>query len=135
MDNRTYNRTLIHFSEEGESYIKGCRCKKCGYQALSKKVICPFCLEETMESIRLGDTGELEHYSIGYVPLPGLAVPYIDAAVKTPELLTLNGFVRGCEAKEGVLKEGQAMKIVIGKLRDNWLGGEIIGWWFELLDK
>ena len=68
---------------EGEDpYLEGHKCSKCNSMFLGKRKVCSSCFSrESMEAVKLNNTGKLYSYSIVCRSFPGIDVPYISAIV------------------------------------------------------
>ena len=68
---------------EGEDpYLEGHKCKKCGSIFLGERNVCSNCFSrDTIETVKLSNTGTLYSYSIVFRSFPGIEVPYISAIV------------------------------------------------------
>ncbi len=68
---------------EGEDpYLEGHKCSKCDAIFLGERKVCSSCFSrESMEAVKLNNTGKLYSYSIVCRSFPGIDVPYISAIV------------------------------------------------------
>jgi len=84
---------------EGEDpYLEGHKCKNCGSIFLGERNVCSSCFSrDTIEPIKLSNTGKLYSYSIVFRSFPGIEVPYISAIVDLDGGGTLKGNLIDCE--------------------------------------
>ena len=68
---------------EGEDpYLEGHKCSNCGSIFLGERNVCSNCFSrDTIEAVKLSNTGKLYSYSIVFRSFPGIDVPYISAIV------------------------------------------------------
>jgi uncharacterized OB-fold protein len=84
---------------EGEDpYLEGHKCKNCGSIFLGERNVCSSCFSrDTIEPVKLCNTGKLYSYSIVFRSFPGIEVPYISAIVDLDGGGTLKGNLIDCE--------------------------------------
>ena len=84
---------------EGEDpYLEGHKCKDCGSIFLGERNVCSNCFaRETIEPVKLSNTGKLYSYSIVFRSFPGIEVPYISAIVDLDGGGTVKGNLIDCE--------------------------------------
>ena len=58
-------------------------------------------------------------------------IPYIQATVRLPEGVTLFTLVEGVEARSDALKLDQEMEMIIGKIREDEEGNDVVSWKFR----
>lgn len=126
-----YENIYYHF-KEGKPYLIGSKCKDCGYIAFPKRAVCPACLtKDSMEETELSRSGTIETFSVLYVAAPGFSVPYAVARINLLDgptifsMLNLPLLGRSFEV-------GDEVELVVGKIRDDEKGEEIIGYKFQL---
>ena len=72
----------LKIPDNGDPYLEGYRCKKCGATYLGERNVCSKCFaRDEMEIIKLSETGILHSYAIVFRSFPGIDVPYISAIV------------------------------------------------------
>lgn len=124
--------SIYYRFKEGKPYLIGSKCKVCSYVAFPKKVVCPSCVnKESMEEIELSGKGKVETFSVLHVSAPGFAVPYIVAYIVLSEGPRVFSMINGCEPSEKSLEVGTDVEIIIGKIRDDEQGNEIVGYKFK----
>ena len=84
---------------DGEDpYLEGHKCKDCGSIFLGERNVCSNCFaRETIEPVKLSNTGKLYSYSIVFRSFPGIEVPYISAIVDLDGGGTVKGNLIDCE--------------------------------------
>lgn len=64
----------------GDPYLEGQKCSACGAISLRKRMACAKCgARDTVEAVKLGNTGKLHSFSIIYRAFPGIDVPFVSA--------------------------------------------------------
>ncbi len=72
----------LKLPEDGDPYLEGHRCRKCGAIFIGARSNCSKCgARGEMEAIRLSNRGKLYAYSIVHRSFPGIDVPYVSAIV------------------------------------------------------
>lgn len=84
-----------------------------------------------MEDIPLGSTGTLETFAVMQVGPPGFQVPYVIGYVRTREGVLVFTPITGCEPKDEALKIGEAMELVIEKIKEDGKGNSLLGWKYK----
>ncbi len=119
-------------SANESSYLIGSKCKECGRVFFPRRPVCRVCLKEgTMEEKALSVRGKIDTYTVVQVAPMGFKAPYIQAFVDLPEGPRVFTLITGVEAKEGALKEGEEVELVIGKITEDEKGNELIGYKFR----
>ena len=101
---------------EGEDpYLEGHKCKNCGSIFLGERNVCSSCFSrDTIEPIKLSNTGKLYSYSIVFRSFPGIEVPYISAIVDLDGGGTLKGNLIDCEPDPEKIKFDMPVEVVFG---------------------
>ena len=88
----------LKLPEGGEPYLEGHKCSECGSIFLGERSVCSNCFaRDSMQSIKLNNTGKLYSYSIVFRSFPGIEVPYISAIVDLDGGGTVKGNLINCE--------------------------------------
>ena len=117
-------------SESGEKpYLFGSRCKVCAQMSFPPRKVCSKCFSEEMESIPLSSRGKLYTYTIIGYPPPGLAAPYAIGYVDLPEGVRVFSIITDWDQKS--LKVGTDVELIIGKLKEDKDGNEILTYKFR----
>jgi len=84
---------------EGEDpYLEGHKCNECGSIFLGERNVCSNCFaRDSIEPVKLNNTGKLYSYSIVFRSFPGIEVPYISAIVDLDGGGTVKGNLIDCE--------------------------------------
>jgi uncharacterized OB-fold protein len=124
---------LFHLSTtpEEKPYLIGSKCRNCGIVAFPQKMICPSCLDETMEVIPLRGKGKLRLFTLTRVAGLGYNAPYFQGYIELEEGPLIFSLITGCELKDDALEEGMEMEVVIEKVREDEKGNELIGYKFK----
>lgn len=104
---------FLKIPEDGEPYLEGHRCKKCGAMYLGIRDSCAKCAARgEMEAVRLSNEGALYSFSIVYRSFPGIDVPYISAIVDLEGGGTVKGNLVDIEADPKNIEFGMPVEIV-----------------------
>ncbi len=106
---------FLKIPEEGEPYLEGRRCARCGEVYLGGPVACPRCTaREPMEAVRLSNHGRLYSYCIVHRSFPGVAVPYVSAIVDLEGGGTLKGNLIEIEPDPAKIRFDLPVEVVYG---------------------
>ena len=99
---------------EGEDpYLEGHKCSKCNSMFLGKRKVCSSCFSrESMEAVKLNNTGKLYSYSIVCRSFPGIDVPYISAIVDLDGGGTIKGNLIEVEPDPEKIKFDMPVKVI-----------------------
>jgi uncharacterized OB-fold protein len=127
---------LFHMPEspDDEPYLIGSKCRECGCVVWPTKKVCPACVkDDIMEEVPLSRKAKLQSFSVVYQVPTGFDfdIPYIQATVRLPEGVTLFTLVAGVEARSDALKLDQEMEMIIGKIREDEEGNDVVSWKFR----
>ncbi len=104
---------FINISDEGEYYLSGSKCINCGTTFVGLRVNCGNCSSrDSMEAIKLNNSGKLYSYSIVHRSFPGIDVPYISAIVDLDGGGTLKGNLIDIDPKPENIKFDMNVKVV-----------------------
>ena len=105
---------FLAIPDEGEPYLVGSRCGKCGETFLGKRKTCAACgTRGQMSEVKLADHGKLYNYTIVHRNFPGVAVPFVSAIVDVDGGGTLKGNLEGVAPVPDAIKFDMPVKIVI----------------------
>ena len=103
----------LKIPDDGEPYIEGHRCGKCGAVFLGERDNCSKCgAREGMEAIRLSNQGALYSYSIVHRSFPGIEVPYVSAIVDLDGGGTVKGNLINVEPDPAKIEFGMPVEVV-----------------------
>ena len=99
---------------EGEDpYLEGHKCKECGSIFLGERNVCSNCFaRDSIEPVKLNNTGKLYSYSIVFRSFPGIEVPYISAIVDLDGGGTVKGNLIDCEPDPGKINFDMPVEVV-----------------------
>ncbi len=121
---------IYYHVKEGKPYLIGSRCKNCDYVAFPKRAVCPSCIsKDSMKDIELSRTGKIDTFSILHVAAPGFSVPYVVGYVSLPEGPRIFSMISYSGES---LEIGDEVELMVGKIREDELGNEVIGYKFKL---
>lgn len=119
-------------SPEEKPYLIGSKCSKCGYISFPKLLVCPRCVQkDTMEEMRINGKGKIDTFSVCYAALPGFQAPSIQGYINLEEGARIWSLITGVEPSDELLKIDMDVELVIGKLREDAEGNEIISYQFR----
>jgi uncharacterized OB-fold protein len=122
----------IPTSPEDKPYLIGSRCEHCGFISFPKTTICRSCMrDDTMREVHIGRKGKLDTFTISMQGPPGFATPYIQAFVTLEEGIRVFTIIEGCEPEPDAMELGQELELVIGKIKTDEHGNDVIGWKFR----
>ncbi|WP_051218327.1 Zn-ribbon domain-containing OB-fold protein [Nocardioides insulae] len=85
---------LVPIIERDDSgpYLVGTRCRACEHVFVGPREACARCTErESLESLRLADSGRVYVWTVVHRSFPGVATPFIDAIVDLDDGSHLKG--------------------------------------------
>ncbi|HEY97598.1 MAG TPA: Zn-ribbon domain-containing OB-fold protein [Dehalococcoidia bacterium] len=119
-------------SPKEKPYLIGSRCSLCGYVSFPKLMVCPCCVQiNTMEEMHITGKGKIDTFSVCYAALPGFQAPSIQGYINLEEGARIWSLITGVEPSDESLKIGMDVELVIGKLREDAEGNEIISYQFK----
>jgi hypothetical protein len=68
-----------------EGKLLGLKCNQCGAYTVPPQKVCSECSSENMEVLEMSRNGEVQTFTVIYVPAEGFEAPYIVALVKLEE--------------------------------------------------
>jgi uncharacterized OB-fold protein len=105
---------FLKIPEQGEPYLEGHKCKKCGAIFMGSRAVCSKCgARDALAPQKLGTKGKLYAYSIVHRSFPGVEVPYISAVVDLEGGGTLKGNLINVEADPKKLKFDMPVEVII----------------------
>ena len=125
---------FLKIPEDGDPYLEGYRCKKCGSTYLGERNVCSKCFARNeMEVIKLSETGVLHSYAIVFRSFPGIDVPYISAIVDLDDGGTIKGNLINIEPDPDKIEFNMPVKITYGDAlgRKDKEGNSYLSYFFE----
>ena len=84
--------SFLKLPENGDPYLEGLKCKKCGAVYTDDRHTCAKCgARDQLETIKLSNKGKLYAFSIVHRSFPGIETPFISAVVDLDGGGTLKG--------------------------------------------
>lgn len=124
------------FKDSSEGVVLlGNRCEACKKVFFPKKYVCPECFDGELREVPLSKKGKLHSYTLSVMGIPGMETPYVVGFIDLPEGIKLFSVIKDCEPWDKVLKIGMEMEMVIGKIRRDESGNEIISYQFRPVHK
>jgi uncharacterized OB-fold protein len=129
-----YENIYYRMRKDGP-YLIASRCGNCNHITFPKKNVCPACVTpENMEEIELSREGKIDTFSELHVGPPGFPLPYLVGYVKLPEGPKVFSVI--CHDADTGLSPtiGSPVKLILGKIRKEANGDEVMGFQFSLTD-
>jgi uncharacterized OB-fold protein len=118
-------------SPDDRPYLIGSKCSICGMVIFPKGKVCPRCLADgCMEEHHIKGKGKLNTFAIVYAAIPGFKAPSIQAYVDLEEGPRIWSLLTGVEPDPARLNIGMDLELVIGKLREDEQGAELVSYHF-----
>ena len=103
----------LKLPENGDPFLEGHKCSKCNAIFLGERKVCSSCFSrESMEAVKLNNTGKLYSYSIVCRSFPGIDVPYISAIVDLDGGGTIKGNLIDVEPDPEKIKFDMPVEII-----------------------
>ena len=103
----------LKLPENGDPFLEGHKCSKCGAIFLGERKVCSSCFSrDTLEAVKLNNTGKLYSYSIVCRSFPGIDVPYISAIVDLDGGGTIKGNLIDVEPDPEKIKFDMPVEII-----------------------
>jgi uncharacterized OB-fold protein len=119
-------------SPEEKPYLIGAKCQVCGYVSFPKLMVCPRCVKpDTMKEVHLSGKGKIDMFSTCFAALPGFKAPSIQGYINLEEGGRIWSLITGAEPSDEALKIGMDVELVIGKVREDSEGNEIMSYQFR----
>jgi uncharacterized OB-fold protein len=104
----------IVICEDGDHYVVGSRCLRCGAILLGKRLACSACgAADAISEIRLANHGCIRTCTIVSRSYPGVPVPFIAAVVAIDGGGVMRGTLRGALPIDPVSQVGRRVRICI----------------------
>ena len=103
----------LKLPENGDPFLEGHKCSKCGAIFLGERKVCSSCFSrDTLEAVKLNNTGKLYSHSIVCRSFPGIDVPYISAIVDLDGGGTIKGNLIDVEPDPEKIKFDMPVEII-----------------------
>ena len=103
----------LKLPENGDPFLEGHKCSKCGAIFLGERKVCSSCFSrDTLEAVKLNNTGKLYSYSIVCRSFPGIDVPYISAIVDLDGGGTIKGNLIDVEPDPEKIKFDMPVEVI-----------------------
>ena len=120
------------FSEgkEGLALIAS-KCEACDSVFFPEKRVCPKCFEGHLRQVLLSKQGKLHTYALSVMGPAELEKPYMMGFIDLPEGIRLYSLIVDCEPWEEILKIGMDMEMLIGKIKTDQDGNDLMSYMFK----
>lgn len=123
-------KEFFTFSErDGQGKLFGGRCKNCGDYSFPPRSVCKKCFREELEKVALSGRGVIHSSAVINNPPLRFQAPYAVAYVDLAEGPRLFAQLTSYNAEE--IKPGTPVEMVVGTLRCDEQGNEIVGYKFK----
>ena len=103
----------LKLPENGDPFLEGHKCSKCNAMFLGERKVCSSCFSrDSLEAVKLNNTGKLYSYSIVCRSFPGIDVPYISAIVDLDGGGTIKGNLIDVEPDPEKIKFDMPVEII-----------------------
>jgi uncharacterized OB-fold protein len=109
----------------------GNKCANCGKVHFPKKEICSECSHDQLSNVSLSKKGILHTFAISYLGIPGIEIPYAMGFIDLPEKIKIFSMLTDCKPWDEKLKIGMEMEMVMGVIRRDEHGNEILSYQFR----
>ena len=111
--------------------LVGTQCESCGKISFPKKYVCPECFGDKLKIVPLSKRGTLHTYSVCTMGAPDIEKPYVVSFIDLPEKIRIFSLLTECEPYDTTLKVGMEMEMVIGPIKKDQSGQDIIAYKFR----
>jgi uncharacterized OB-fold protein len=119
-------------SPEEKPYLIGSKCTICGYVSFPKLTVCPRCVQkDTMAEVHLSGKGKIDMFSTCFAALPGFQAPSVQGYINLDEGARIWSLITGTEPSDEAIKNGMDVELVIGKVRTDADGNDIMSYQFR----
>jgi uncharacterized OB-fold protein len=104
----------VVIDRDGDHYLIGSRCAKCGATLLGRRVACAACgTNDGISHVRLADTGRIRTCAVINRSYPGVPVPFVAAVIDIDGGGVVRGTLRGAIPSDPVAEVGRPVRICI----------------------
>jgi hypothetical protein len=132
-----YKLTFNAFRESlKEGKFLGLKCNQCGAYTVPPRKVCSECGSEDMEVVPLSGKGEIQTFTVIFVPPEGFEAPFVVAMVKLDEGPWVMGNIEGVDPNS-VTMDIIGCRVTVDHKElpaDKISGGERIALTFSLID-
>ena len=103
----------LKLPENGDPFLEGHKCSKCNAMFLGERKVCSSCFSrDSLEAVKLNNTGKLYSYSIVFRSFPGIDVPYVSAIVDLDGGGTIKGNLIDVEPDPKKIKFDMPVEVI-----------------------
>ena len=123
---------FLRLPEQGDPYLAGQRCTKCGAVYLGERRACSKCTAEgPFEEIALSRRGTVWVWSIVHQSMPGVPVPYVVGVVDLPEGVAVRCNLIDVEPDPAKLRFGMPVEMTTGVSQQDREGNDVVAFYFR----
>jgi len=123
---------FLRLPEQGEPYLVGQRCTRCGAVYLGARRACSKCTAEgPFVEVPLSRTGTLWVWSIVHQSMPGVPVPYAVGVVDLPEGVSIRTNLIDVEPDPAKLRFGMPVEMTTGISQQDREGNDVVAFYFR----
>jgi uncharacterized OB-fold protein len=105
--------SFIKIEAEGEPWLIGSQCSRCGVIVPGERLACPSCGGRgSISAIKLGQRGTLYNYTVVYRSFPGIKTPFVAAIVDLEGGGTLKGTLLDVDPDPAKLYRDMPVQVV-----------------------
>jgi uncharacterized OB-fold protein len=105
--------TYVVIDRDGDHYLVGSRCGRCGATLLGKRMACAACGMNDIAHVRLADTGRIRTCTVINRSYPGVPVPFIAAVIDIDGGGVVRGTLRAPIPTNPVAEVGKPVRIFV----------------------
>ena len=125
---------FVVIPDDGQPYLQGHKCSKCGAVFLGSRDSCSKCYAvNSLQPVKLSNTGKLYSYSIVHRSFPGVDVPYVSAIVDLDGGGSVKGNLIGVDPDPEKIKFDMPVNVVFKDAlnRKDKDGNSYLSYFFE----
>ena len=111
--------------------LVGTKCLDCDRVFFPPKPVCPKCFDGRLEETPLNTRGTLHAFARSVMGPTDMKKPFVMGFVDLPEGIKLYSLIVDCEPWDQVLRVGMDVEMVVGPVKTDSEGRDVIGYMFR----
>ncbi len=111
--------------------LVGTKCLDCNQVFFPPKPVCPKCFDGRLEKTPLSRKGTLHTFARSVMGPTDMKKPFVMGFVDLPEGIKLYSLIIDCDPWDQVLRVGMDVEMVIGPVKTDADGRDVIGYMFR----
>jgi uncharacterized OB-fold protein len=111
--------------------VVGTRCTHCEKVFFPPKLVCPLCFDGVIEEVPLSRKGTIHTVTQSIMGPTDMEKPYIIGLIDLPEGIKLFSLITGSRYGDKDIRIGAPVEMVIGKIKRDEEGYDVIGYAFR----